>query len=334
MPKRDLKHGRSSYAKRVRTMRGMVAAARIGYKVARQFLRTKTGSEEEEGPSGAITSQHDSKMLYRRRRAPRRIRRKMYRKYKSFLGRQLKAVQDNTNLFQGSGTRSSSPNGQGMFSIVSGYLKAGSGSVDGIGDLHDFFNNITQAIPENTSLKWFLTGISTDYTIVNATAGGTVELDVYEWVCRRDCNLKDEVNLADYLEAVIGEETLLPGTSNRITTQSLGYVPTDSNEAMRYIVIKSKQRFYLGQNQAISFTRRVKFFRPKVISSEDLNYANSGAVSFMKAGVSRGILVIQKGLPSATNASADPTTVRFNAQTRYRCKYINQNPNASGLGYT
>jgi hypothetical protein len=258
----------------------------------------------------------------------------MYRKYKSFLAKQLKAVQDNTNLFQITGTRSSMAEQQGMFSITSGYIKLGTGSVDAVGDLHSFFGNVVNSTStEDTSLKWYLTGMSTDYTIVNATAGGTVELDVYEWVCRRDCNLDAVPNVADWLFAVLGEESLLPGASSKMTTETLGYVPTDSNEGMRYIVIKSKQRFYLGQNQAISFTRRVKFFRPKKISSEDLNHANDNSGSFMKAGVTRGILVVQKGLPSATNAAADPTTVRFNAQTRYRCKYINQNPNANAVGF-
>ena len=306
MYKRSYRNVSNSIKREVSKVRRIVGnAARVAQKFRMGGVQVATAVEQD-GAAGAITQQNDSKMLYKRRRAPRRVRRKMYRKYKSFLAKQLKAVQDNTNLFQLTGTRSSGPDAQAMFSITSGYIRAPTLTNDAVGDLHSFFSNVTSSIvPEDTSLKWYLTGISTDYTIVNATAGGTVELDVYEWVCRKDFNMQGETSVDDFLAVKLDEESLLPGGNNKMGTNSLGYVPTDSNEAMRYIVIKSKQRFYLGQNQAISFTRRIKYFKPKLIMSDDLNHAAPSDGGFLKAGVSRGILVVQKGLPSATNTASD-----------------------------
>ena len=43
-----------------------------------------------EGPSSAVSTQHDSKMLYKRKRAPLKVRRRAARRYKNFLSNQLR----------------------------------------------------------------------------------------------------------------------------------------------------------------------------------------------------------------------------------------------------
>ena len=255
----------------------------------------------------------------------------------SHLALQLKAVQDNTSLYQYNASFSSVANRQLVFSITSGYaynnFTSGVNS-DKVGSLFEFFRNLTVVNPVDTSLKWFLTGVSTDYTLVNDSEG-IAELDVYEYVYRRKFISDGSGNAADQLSEVLTEEKLLPGALTKMATTDLGYVPTDSNEFMRFIVIKSKQRFYLGPGQATSFTKRVKYSKPKLVSSEDLNHALSAStlpiVSIALPGVTRGIICIARGLPSATNAGCDPVTIRFNAQSRYRCKYINQEPNSNSI---
>lgn len=313
---------------------GLGTAAKVAAKAAIHTL-TKTMSAKTEGPSAATTSQYDSRVLYRRKRAPKRVRRKAARKYKSHLAMQLKAVQDNTNLFQYNAAFSSVADKQLVFSITSGYASNGFTSgvnSDKVGTLYEFFSNLTGVtIVNDTSLKWYLTGLSTDYTLVNDSAG-IAELDVYEYVYRRKFINDDSGNAADQLSEVLNEESKLPGAATKMATTDLGYVPTDSNEFMRFIVIKSKQRFYLGPGQATSLTKRVKYSKPKLVSSEDLNIANQGSTSIALPGVTRGIICIARGLPSATNSGCDPVTIRFNAQARYRCKYINQDPNANAIG--
>ena len=276
-------------------------------------------------------------MLYKRKRAPKHIRRKARRRYANFISKQLKAVNDNTNLFQIHGSSSALVNTQGMTSITSGYLQVGN-AVDGVGNLAEFFGNIMNSSAANlhqVGAHFYLTGMSTDYTIVN-TGAGIAEIDVYDFVFRKD-HLTDEADncsgVSSFLVNELGDESKLPGAAASMAATDLGYVPTDSNNAMKYIIIKSKQRFYVGNGQAFSFTKRIRFNTPIKLQGEDFASPTVGANAWIKAkrGVTRGIIMIYKGLPDATNPAA-VSSLSFNAQTRYRGKYLNleYNKNATG----
>jgi hypothetical protein len=218
---------------------------------------------DREGPSGAISSQHDSKLLYKRRRAPRRVRRRAARRYRNFLSNQLKAQNDQTNLFKLYQTGSSAAGSQQVASITSGYVDTN--NTDAVGDLYQVFQNVEATNPVLTAKRWYLTGMSTDYTIKNTSSTETMELDVYEFVCRRTHvqNENQSTSVAGWLSNVLDDEEKMPGATSKMNIADLGYVPTDSNECMRYIVIQSKQRFYLGPGNACSFTKRIRYKSPK-----------------------------------------------------------------------
>ena len=138
-------------AKRVaRSVKNEVeSAAAVANAVVRGVKSVTQNSSAREGPASAITSQMDSKLLYKRRRAPRRVRARARRRAKAYLRRQLKAHSSNTNLFTRYITDSSSAGEQHMVSVTSGYTWCGSGTVgsDRVGSIYEVCQNIENTDP-------------------------------------------------------------------------------------------------------------------------------------------------------------------------------------------
>lgn len=310
--------------------------ARAAASAVKQELGSVLTGLARQGASGAVTGQHDSKMLYRRRRAPKKVRMRARRRAKMFLKRQLSNKSSNTNLFQKNGTISALANAQDAYTITSGYTW-GTGSGDRVGDVYNVIQNMLNSEPHNSAQDFYLMGMSTDYTIKNGSTEN-VEIDVYEYVIRKDLEFQigaATTSLIDFINNAQGDETKLPGATNAMSSSNLGWVPTDANKAMRYIVIKTKQRFYIGPEQAISFTKRTKFFRPVKYTAQDFDNAVNGEsanIITAKAGVTRGIIIVSRGLPDDGVASA-ASTLYYNAQTRYTMKQVDTNPDRSAVGF-
>ncbi len=302
-----------------------------------QYMLSSNSTRTREGPSSAITTQKDSMSLYKRRRAPRKVRNRARKRYKNFLSRQLRAKNDNTNLFQDDFTFASAANMQQMNTITFGYLGASAASTDKVGEWQDAMQNQLNADPNLTSLDWYVTGLTYDITISNSTALDTpanavaVELDVYEYVFRKDYNV-DQISIANELVESLGKETQMPGALNRMDFDDVGVVPTDANQFMRYIIIKSKQRYYIPIGDSVSFVKRINYKRPYKLTSDDFDELDDSE-TIAKSGLTRGLILIQKGTV-AQNAvnSIGITELRINVQSRYKFKSIDRNPNANARG--
>lgn len=296
-----------------------------------------SSSGSKEGPSSAITTQKDSKTLYRRRRAPKRVRRKAARRAKNFISRLLKSKSDNTNLFNNELSDTSNADEQHMSSMTFGYLGTKAAITDDIGDWHECFQNYLNADPILTSKAWYITGLSYDITISNNVGGATtdgtaLELDIYEYVFRKDYNM-DQATVADELKESLAKETKLPGATLAMDFLKPGSVPTDANQFMRYIIIKSKQRYYIPLGDSISFVKRIRFTRPIKITSEMLDAAGSVTTGFAKGGLTRGLLLISKGTASVDKTKCiGASSWCANIQSRYRFKVIDTNANKNAFG--
>jgi hypothetical protein len=189
--------------------------------------------------------------------------------------------------------------------------------------------------PQSISEFYYLIGMSTDYSITN-TAASTIELDVYEWVARKDFEYTSATTaMSDFVNNQAFQEAIMPGAAGRIQSSDLGFVPTDANGAMRKILILSKQRFYIASGNTVSFVKRHKYRRPIKFGSTDfaMAYSASAATSFeAKRGVTRGLILCYRGTPNATNGSS-AASIAWNAQTRYTMKQIDYNENKSAINY-
>lgn len=305
------------------------------------IVRTITrNTSQKEGPSSAITTQKDSMVIYRRKRAPRKVRRRARRRYQGFLRKQLIASNDNTNLYQLTGNSLSSETGQGFSSITFGYLRTGSTINDDVGDWYESYQNYLNANPVFTSKRFYVTGLSYDISFTNRTAdtGNTeaiaIELDVYEFVVRKDKQF-DAPNIAAFMTDSLDNEQQLPGASAKMASSDLGVTPFDMNQALKYIVIKNKQRYYIPRGETISFVRNVKFKRPVQLTSEDFfNASLTTSAVTMRSGLTRGLLLVQKGTLTQDLSTNNPgiTNLSYNVQARYRFKVIDKDPNQNAVG--
>ncbi len=336
MSRSDLKHSFRQGKRFINDVNNAVATASKFMRAARG-VGTTTGTPKE-GASGAITGQHDSRMLYKRRRAPKRIRSKFRRKAQRFLKNQLNNKSSSTNLFSRSQNFGNEEDEQEVFTIVSGYTWCGIGTTsnDRVGNVYEVCQNIEAADPAGIAKDWYLTGMSTDYTLRNTSASESMELDVYEFVYRKDLEYQNaNITTTSMIIEANDEEVLLPGATTKIVATELGWVPTDANKAMRSILIKSKQRFYISAGNAISFTKRTRFFRPVKYVSTDFKIRgadNQVDMFTSKAGVTRGIICVMKGLPTNSLASAQ-VTLAYNAQTRYTIKQVDRESDKHAHGF-
>lgn len=225
-------------------------------------------------------------------------------------------------------------------SLTTGYLFAGvAAGTDEVGQWFEVFQNKENSSPLESSKHWYVTNLSMDYTFVNKDPSNTMELDIYEFVFRKDYtghiqNIETEKGVSGELKEALLAEAKLPGATAQMAITDLGVVPTDCNAYMKYIIIKSKQRYYLGPGNAASFIKRTKFHRPIKIQSEDFEIVNSSDntdLLLARAGLTRGIIAIYRGTPA--NSGADAVNLGWNAQARYQFKVIdpNLNSNAQGL---
>lgn len=334
--------------------RNSIRAISTAAKVARRlYTRTATeSSRNSEGPSNAITDQHDSRTLYRRKRAPKYIRRKARRKYKSYLVQALNAAGNQTNLFNNSNSEDATIAGaQDLFCLYSGLLYGNIGEDIGvagarkeaIGTIYNFFQNVTGDAPDairNSSKKLYLTGMTTDYTISNLSVN-LAEVDVYEFVFRKTYAMTIEGSgnqpLKNELQTSTDDEKLLPGATTGMVSTNLGWTPFDSESLLKYIVIKSKQRFYMSGGKTISFVRRVNFKKPIRVQGEDFDsyiFESGSAIQPLNwsalRGATRGIIVVYRGVPGVS--SAESVQLGWNAQTRYKGKFIEPNVNSNAFG--
>ena len=95
MPKRGRSYHNS--ARKRRRYAGVVSsgislASKMASRLASRLLRG------EQSKASGVTNQHDSRILYKRKRAPRHVRSRAKRKYAAHLARQLKAIGQATYL--------------------------------------------------------------------------------------------------------------------------------------------------------------------------------------------------------------------------------------------
>lgn len=306
-------------------------------------LKTLTNSfrkrRKTEGPGSAITNQNDSMTIYRRKRAPKKVRKRAAKRYKRFVVNQLKGHKDNTNLFTTNVGSTSAAGQQLITSVTFGYIKTNA-VTDECGNWYEAFQNYLNADPTLASKSFHITGMTYDVSLTNGTTTAdanahAMELDVYEFVFRKNHDTNGAAGVKSLIENELNNEVKMAGSTLAMGVTSLGMTPFDANQAMKYIVIKSKQRYNIGRGQSVSFIKNIKFSRPiKLISSDFSDPVNASGDWQAFAGVTRGLIFIQKGTASQDGlAQVGVSLLLGNVQSRYRFKIIDTNANQNALNF-
>lgn len=325
------------YAKRRRSGHSsLLGARRLVRKAVHLGLRTALLSEQKAQAAPGITQQYDAKTLYKRRRPSRKAVHRRKRRYKNFINKQLLAVNWKSNLYNGVQSAASGVNLQQLLFITSG---AFSGPLsDQLGNLISLVQNDQNAANvSNIAYKYYLTSISTDHTFVNDSAG-TMELDIYEWVARKDPIYTDASNAIfnNMVTTYMGNQPAIGGAGTVMTQNTLGWTPFDCAMLCRVAIIKSKRRYYISPGQTVSYikTKKMKkaFKIPMEKSDDIVSTATEDDILRWCPGVTHGVICIYKGVPSATNACGDSVTLRSCSQCTYKFKKISDERPETELG--
>lgn len=295
--------------------------------------------------SGGVTTQHDSKSQYRRRRAPRRLRWRMRRIRRTFVSNMMKLVGTRT-FFTNSRVTSSSAIGTQIFDtmVLFGYGPSGTlGSMGrGYNDVNDIISNdvLLNNTVNDPSLRasggdvkmYFDTGVL-DVTIQNLSSADEVtsgvELDVYEFTC----NGKFQRSLA---ADGGGGYTLHNYYVNRASdqvTQGAGLTQIDPYDRG----VTPFEMGVLNKEMGLRVVKKTKYFIPygDVITYQIRDSGNHG-LSTRKVineqpvclPFAKGIIIVCKVLPQYSDVMA-PSLVIGNSR-KFKYKIFQSHGNRAG----
>lgn len=293
------KNSRKNYRARPNYARGIATAARMGFRAYRSYTRTNT----KRGTSGVgVTSQHDAKTIYRKKRMPRR-KRKAWRKF----SKKVHAVLDKST-----GTKTWLKNNvDGLtalpsFQIFASYNLYGMNGADLAGsrgnrDLVALYTNYSNAD------KLILKSAVLDVTIENVNETEPIEVDIYHV----RYNNEHEANTPQATFSNSVGNTIVPSGQSSVQLTNRGASPWDIPLALSIarITIVKKTKIFLGVNNATTY--QIRDPRNRMVTKYDLTNQSAG-FNYVKPGMTQGIIIIAKNTPggngSITNISVGSTT--------------------------
>lgn len=240
----------------------------------------------------------------------------------------------NTNLFSSFINHSTTFGNQLVNMTMVGALRAPRLSTENTGSLYEMAQNALADFPSTTNFMLYIHSMTVDYTFVN-TGETTVELDIYNVVCRKQLSYvsTDTRSLIGYFESELSEEGKLAGAATKYSMNVLGVTPFQLQGLTHNFVITKKQRFYISPGQAISFVERHVFRKPFKVSGLMFNEGSDLEANQYIPGISRGLCIIQKGVPDDT-LPVNQSAVSVSAQANYRFKiYSADNKARNAVGF-
>jgi len=305
--------------KRARTV-GLVPAAinaaRLGYQAYQSYQGIKRKyNEYKGGNAGAgrsappITTQFDSRTLYRRKRASRRFRRKA-KKYHRFVKKVIAAgdhrLEKQRVLFVDNTALNASANAQ-VCSIGRFMLYGGNTGVAAQRDLYLMETGLGDTSTSQTST--YYRSAHMEVAIRNSGTDGCY-VDVYYYKTRRD--FKPSVNLDTHFQNSYSNMPSNMGGSNQAYT-TYGVTPFLAKDWTSYFTIFKKTSTLLGAGSQMDFTLSKK----KNFMVDFDRVTNQGCLK----GITIGCIVVVYGLPNqltdSTAGQPVAATVNVNVTRTY-----------------
>lgn len=249
---RAINAGRRAYNayRTVRTLNNYYQVARRAFpSTSSASKRPRTEEMARNGGSGAITYQNDSRVMYRRKRASKRFRRKAKR-YAKFCKKVIAAA-DRRNekqkvLFVDNVRWTSTANTQNFFAqFLNLYTATGSGA--GERDLDRMNIGVGDTSTSNT--RTYYRSAHMEVSILN-TSANAIYIDLYYYVCRKPTEAGASV--VGFLNAGFSDSpTNMGGTTLSMTTY--GVTPFQSKEFCSFFKIYRKTSTLLQAGQYMEF---------------------------------------------------------------------------------
>lgn len=244
--------------------------------------------------SGVLTTQnYDKRVMYRKRRAPLRIRRRAKKAYRRFVRQSLKLVGTNTVVFNSS--VSSSTNNttapQNML-VVNVAGTNGNGSLElGSGDINSLVSNDARIA---SSGKVLMKTAMADMTIRNLSASVACEVDVYE-ISYRDTT--KFLTFRQMVDSATGNTPNINTSGNGLNIVTRGVQLFDIPELFKYgITVLKKTKVFLPAGNTATYSLHNR--KPQWFSTANDLIDNNG---FVKRGYTRTIACVYKPVVNTTN---------------------------------
>lgn len=294
--------------------RGIATAARMGFRAYRSYTKTNT----KRGSSGVgVTSQHDAKTIYRKKRMPRR-KRKAWGKF----SKKVHAVLDKST-----GTKTHLKNNVDALSAATGsqvfatYNMYGMNGADLLGsrgnaDLVAIFSNYINAD------KLILKSAVLDITIENTNSVEPIEVDIYH--VRYNNEHEANTPLATFINGA--SNAVVPSGKTAVSILDRGASPFDIPLALSIgrITIVKKTKVFLGVRN--STTYQIRDPRNRMVTKYDINNQTTG-YNYVKPGMTQGIILIAKNTPGGAGAT---TFMSVGCTTKYSYGILESAPVETG----
>lgn len=249
--------------RRVRRRWGPYSAGAGGSAIAQNafqmYRKYRTGQKKKtKSANFSMTTQHDSRLVYKKRRMPRRKRR-VWRSFK----RKAQYVSNtqnprNTIVKTNYITGSCSVNQQMVvtLSLYPGY-NASDNALDDIRDCQALANQTFSDGQAQTTNQFFRSGFM-EATIVN-TKATTVYMDAYWCYAKKDSIITPQTILSNGFKSTTQAadgDNLPTAVGSAVTENTLGITPFQSSEFCQHFSIWKKTRYILGQGQTVQLEWR------------------------------------------------------------------------------
>lgn len=305
--------------KRLRLMGSAALSTAFRFRNRGRGSSTRTRSNRKGNEYGNITFQNDEAMMYRRKSAPRKVRRSRRKAMKNFMYRMDKLQSMKTckihwsdfivtapsNYFDGQGVKGVSIYGYGT-NTYAGNTNTGNG------DLWWIFSRENGADPTATlaSRKLRFRSCVMDLKITNTGGDGATYVDnvayvdIYHVLCRKDLH-NDSIatgDIASYWNACINEQA--PGNMPTPITNNRLYdvTPFDASGFGRYFKVLKLRRVKISKGQ--NFNMQIRDPGNYVLNMEDL--LNND----YKSNVTEGLIIVARnpseqspGVPGDVNVA-------------------------------
>lgn len=304
---------RSRYNLRPRNMRGLATAARVGYRAYKSYTRTKA---KRATSSPGVTTQHDTKTIYRKKRMPRR-KRKQWAKFSNKVNAVIDSAHATKTMLINNTDALTATAGSQLFASYNIYGMNGTNGAGtrGNADLVTVAANITNY------KKMVYKSAILDLTFTN-TSIFPIEMDVYH--VRYNNEHEANTPLATFTNAA--NNTLVTTGTTSLGVTSRGATPWDFPLALSIarITIVKKTKVFLGPGNCSTY--QIRDPRNHGITKYDINNQTAG-YNYVKPGITQGVIVIAKNV---AGYQASATGMSIGCTQKYSYTYISDNSVESG----
>jgi len=283
---------------------GMFARRAIGYGVrtagryARSFGGSRTRTSEGTSSGVGVTTDRDFRRVYRKRRMP-AWKRRSWKRFTRKVDAVAERKKGTASIVFNTVKRETVPdNLQRMYGITlfgyRGTVVVGPDAYDR--DLYEI--SLSTKPGDGASVASFNRKIHfrsavLDITFRNVHATNAVELDLYEWMCRKDVPFNRLIDLI--VNAQTDPLALSMTGVNGLTQDDVGVTPFQIPAALKYISILKKTKVFIPSNGTATY--QIRKAKNRWWSTTEIDDKPS---HFAKRGWTVGIWMVQKGVPGLT----------------------------------